>query len=353
MKLNRRHFILAAGTGLVVAATKDLIQRAPAIAQQTAINLYTSRHYDTDEELYNGFTRATGAKVNKIEGTAEELMERVKSEGANTRADLLLTVDGGNLWRAKQEGLLQPINSSILNQKIPGSLRDPQGHWFAFSRRARVIMYNKNKVNPSQLSTYEDLADPKWKGKILIRSSNNIYNQSLTGSLLAAHGADKTLAWAKGMVANFARSPEGNDTAQLQACAAGVGDIAITNTYYLIRLGKSSKPEDRKVFDSVSIFFPNQTGPNGRGTHVNISGGGVVKHAKNKQAAIEFLEYLTSVEAQRSFAQGNNEYPVVSGAPMDSVLQKFGNFKADPLNPDVFGKNNAEALRIMDRAGWK
>nr|WP_318719182.1 MULTISPECIES: Fe(3+) ABC transporter substrate-binding protein [unclassified Roseofilum] len=353
MRLNRRHFILAAGTGIAAVASKNIISRGPAIAQRTSLNLYSSRHYDTDDELYESFSRATGVKVNLIEGKAEQLIERVKSEGANTRADVLLTVDGGNLWRAKQDGILQSVNSSTLNQKIPNNLRDPQGYWFAFSKRARVIMYNKNKVSKSQLSTYEDLADSKWKGKILIRSSSNIYNQSLVGSLLAAHGEDQILAWSRGMVSNFARSPEGNDTAQIKACAAGVGDIAIANSYYLARLGKSSAREDQQVFNTVGIFFPNQTGPNGRGTHVNISGGGVVKHAKNQQAAIEFLEHLAERQAQQFFAEGNNEYPVVAGVPLDSVLQGFGSFKADPLNPDVFGKNNAEALKLMDRAGWK
>ncbi len=353
MRLNRRHFILAAGTGIAAVASKNIISRGSAIAQRTSLNLYSSRHYDTDDELYESFSRATGVKVNLIEGKAEQLIERVKSEGANTRADVLLTVDGGNLWRAKQDGILQSVNSSTLNQKIPNNLRDPQGYWFAFSKRARVIMYNKNKVSKSQLSTYEDLADSKWKGKILIRSSSNIYNQSLVGSLLAAHGEDQILAWSRGMVSNFARSPEGNDTAQIKACAAGVGDIAIANSYYLARLGKSSAREDQQVFNTVGIFFPNQTGPNGRGTHVNISGGGVVKHAKNQQAAIEFLEHLAERQAQQFFAEGNNEYPVVAGVPLDSVLQGFGSFKSDPLNPDVFGKNNAEALKLMDRAGWK
>ena len=353
MKLNRRHFILATGSGIVAAAAKDLIQKAPALAQRTTLNLYSSRHYNTDDELYNSFTRATGVKVNLIEGKAEQLIERVKSEGANTRADILLTVDGGNLWRAKAQGLLQPINSATLNRKIPSSLRDPQGNWFAFSKRARVILYNKNKVSKSQLSTYEDLANSKWKGKILIRSSSNIYNQSLVGSLLAAHGADDTLKWARGVVGNFARPPQGNDTAQIKACAAGMGEIAIANSYYIARLGTSKKAADRDVFKKVGVFFPNQSGPNGRGTHVNVSGGGVVKHAKNKQAAIEFLEHLASKEAQEFFADGNNEYPVISGVPINSALKGFGTFKADPLNPDIFGKNNAQALRIMDRAGWK
>ena len=349
MTISRRIF-LAGGTALAAVALGELGKNTPTEAQSGVINLYSARHYDNDDALYQGFTKKTGIKVNLVEAEADQLIERIKSEGANSPADVIITVDGGRLWRAKAAGILQPVSSKILTSAIPASLRDPQGYWFSLSRRARVIMYNKAKVNPSQLSTYEALTDPKWKGKILVRSSSNIYNQSLTGSILAVHGAQKTEAWARGLVANFARPPEGNDTAQIKAVASGIGALAIANTYYLPRLAESKDPKDREMAAKVGVFFPNQRD---RGTHVNISGGGVVKTSRNKQGAIKFLEYLVSREAQQMFANGGNEYPVIQGVPLDKILASYGTFKADPLNPDVFGKNNSEALKIMDRAGWK
>ncbi|MEB3342173.1 Fe(3+) ABC transporter substrate-binding protein [Okeania sp.] len=349
MKITRRLF-LGTGTAMATVAIAELGKSNRGLAQSKVLNLYSSRHYDTDPLLYNSFTKKTGIKVNLIEGEGGELMERIKSEGANSPADVFLTVDAGNLWRAQQEGILQPVSSSILNSQIPANFRSPQNLWFGFSKRARVIIYNKNKVKPSQLSTYEDLATDKWKGKILIRSSNNIYNQSLVASLIEILGMPKTESWAKGFVSNFARPPEGNDTAQIKAVAAGIGDIGIVNSYYLARLKKSTKAGDKAVAEKVGMFFPNQ---NGRGTHVNISGGGVVKTAPNKEGAIKFLEYLTSPEAQKIFSEGNNEYPVVPGVPASSVLASFGDFKADSTNVAVYGKLNAEAIKLMDRVGWK
>jgi iron(III) transport system substrate-binding protein len=325
-------------------------QPAPGVAQQQVVNLYSARHYDTDNALYESFTKKTGIKVNLVEADADQLIERIQSEGANSPADVLITVDAGRLWRAKEAGILQPVSSQVLQAAIPASLRDPDNMWFGLSKRARVIIYNKDKVNPSQLSTYEALADPKWKGKILVRSSSHIYNQSLVGAMLAVHGAQKTEEWARGMVANFARPPEGNDTAQIKAVTAGVGDIAIANTYYVARLMKSNNAEDKAVAQQVGVFFPNQRD---RGTHVNISGGGVVKSAPNKEGAIKFLEHLASREVQELFAKGNNEYPVLAAAPVDQVVASLGKFKADETNAAVFGRNNAEALKIMDRAGWK
>ncbi|MEE3717512.1 Fe(3+) ABC transporter substrate-binding protein [Tumidithrix elongata RA019] len=325
---------------------------APATTNPSAsqvLNIYTARHYNSDAALYEGFTKKTGIKVNKLDAEADKLIERIKSEGSKTPADILITVDAGNLWRAQEAGLLQPIQSKTLETAIPESLRDPQGNWFGFSKRARVIVYNKDKVKPSELSTYENLADTKWKGRLIIRSSGNVYNQSLVGSILAASDGAKTETWAKGVVANFARKPEGNDTAQIKAVASGVADLAVVNTYYLARLATSSKPEDKAIAEKVGMFFPNQSD---RGTHVNISGGGVVKTSPNKESAIKFLEYLVSPEAQENFAKGNNEYPVVAGVTPDSVLASFGEFKEDKLNAATFGKNNAEALKIMDRSGW-
>ncbi len=350
MKITRR-VLLAAIAALLVVAVGQLSQPAPGVAQEKVINLYSARHYDTDNALYQSFTKKTGIKVNLVEAKAEELVARIESEGANSPADVIITVDAGNLSRAKEAGILQPINSQVLEAAVPASLRDPEKMWFGFAKRARVIIYNKDKVNPSQLSTYEDLATPKWKGKVLIRSSSNVYNQSLVGWLLAAHGPQKTEEWVRSFVANLARPPEGNDTAQIKAVADGVGDVAIANHYYVARLANSDKPEEKAVAQKVRVFFPNKRD---RGTHINISGGAVVKTAPNKEGARQFLEFLVSPEAQAIFAKGNYEYPVVSGVPVDNFVKSLGELKGDEKTlAAVFGKNNAEALKIMDRAGWK
>ena len=343
--------MLATLTALVVMAVGHFSQPAPGVAQEKVINLYSARHYDTDNALYEGFTKKTGIKVNLVEAKAEELVERIKSEGANSPADVIITVDAGNLWRAKEAGILQPTNSGMLEAAVPASLRDPDKMWFGFSKRARVIIYNKDKVNPSQLSTYEDLAKPEWKGKILVRSSSNVYNQSLVGWLLEALGPQKTEEWVRSFVANFARPPEGNDTAQIKAVADGVGDVAIANHYYVARLANSKKPEEKAIAEKVRVFFPNKRD---RGTHINISGGGVVKTAPNKDGARQFLEYLVSPEAQEIFAKGNYEYPIVKEVPTNEVVKSFGELKGDEKTlAAVFGKNNPDALKIMDRAGWK
>ncbi|NEP89473.1 MAG: Fe(3+) ABC transporter substrate-binding protein [Okeania sp. SIO2C2] len=349
MKITRRIF-LATGTAMASVAIAELGKSNQGLAQSGAINLYSSRHYDTDQALYDSFTKKTGLKVNLIEGKGDELIERIKSEGANSPADVFITVDAGRLGRAEEAGILQPISSSTLNSKIPANLRSPENLWFGFSKRARVIVYNKDKVKPSELSTYEDLATDKWKGKILIRSSNNIYNQSLIASLIEIHGISDTENWAKDFVSNFARPPEGNDTAQIKGVAAGIGNIGIANSYYVGRLAKSDKAEDKAVVQKIGMFFPNQ---NGRGTHINISGGGVVKTAPNKEGAIKFLEHLASPEAQKIFSEGNNEYPVVEGVGVPSVLTTYGNFKSDSMNVATYGKLNAEAIKLMDRVGWK
>ncbi|MGF1494679.1 MAG: Fe(3+) ABC transporter substrate-binding protein [Microcoleaceae cyanobacterium] len=347
--LTRRSFL--AGSAAVATITLgELSQPRRGSANPKELNLYSARHYDTDNQIYQGFTNKTGIKVNLVEGKATELVERIKSEGANSPADVLITVDAGNLWRAQQAGIFQPISSAKLSQAIPASLRDPSNNWFGFSKRARVIMYNKAKVNPTQLSTYEDLASSKWNGNVLVRSSSNIYNQSLVASMIQNVGSTETEQWAEGLVENFARPPEGNDTAQIKAVAAGVGDVALANSYYLGRLAASSKPEDKAIVQKVGMFFPNQRG---RGTHINISGAGVVKNAPNKAGAIQFLEYLASPEAQKIFAMGNNEYPVVAGVAVPESLSQFGTFKSDPVSVATYGKNNAAAIQVMDRAGWK
>jgi ABC-type Fe3+ transport system, periplasmic component len=314
------------------------------------VNLYTSRHYGTDEKLYDLFKEKTGITVNWVQGNADEIVQRIRSEGSNSPADIFMTVDIARLWRAQNEGLFQPIQSETLSKNIPESLRDPEGYWFGLTKRARVIMYNKDKVDPNELSTYEDLANPKWRGKVLTRSSSNVYSQSLTASIILAHGIPETEQWARGLVANFARPPEGGDTDQIKAVAAGVGDVALANTYYLPRLIKSDNPEERAVAEKIGVFFPNQQD---RGTHVNISGAGILKTAPNKDAAIQFLEFLSGPEAQAIFAQGNNEYPVLPGAEIDSVVASFGTFKEDTINAASIGRVTPDALKVMDRAGWK
>lgn len=314
------------------------------------INLYSSRHYDADQQLYDTFTQETGIKVNLIEGKAEELIERIQSEGANSPADVLITVDIGNLWRAEQQGILQSVTSQILNNKIPANLRDSQGRWYALTKRARVIIYNTDKVKPEELSTYEDLANPKWKGRICMRSSSNIYNQSLVASKIAELGEQKTEQWLKGFVANFSQPPEGNDVSNIKAVAAGECDISLVNTYYFARMKDSTDSSDKEAVAKVGVFFPNQkTG----GAHINISGAGVVKTAPHRDNAIKFLEYLTTPEAQKIFANNNNEYPSVIGVEANETVKSFGAFKESNLNIDVYGEKNSDAVKLMDRAGWK
>ncbi len=314
------------------------------------VNLYSSRHYDSDQKLYGEFTAQTAIKVNVLQAKANALLERLKREGRNSPADLLITVDAGNLGRAQAAGLLQPVASKVLEAAIPASLRESGGHWFGLTMRARVIMYHKDRVKPSELSTYESLADPRWKGRILIRSSNNIYNQSLVASLIAANGVEATEAWARGVVANMARKPKGGDRDQIRAVGAGEGDIAVANTYYLGRLVASKRPRDRKLTAKIGVFFPNQEG---RGAHVNISGAGVTRYARNKANAVKLLEFLVSPEAQKVYAEASYEYPVRLGVARSAIVDAWGPFKADNLNVGKLSEFNGEAVRLMDRAGWR
>lgn len=351
MKFSRRSLLVSgAGSTAAFAATQIFVPKR-GMAQSGEVNLYSSRHYNTDDELYEQFTELTGIRVNLLEGKADELLARLRAEGDRSPADVFMTVDAGRLWQADQEGVFTPTSSSVLEARIPESLRHPDGHWFGVSKRARVLMYNKDLVDPSELSTYEALTEPRWRGKILTRSSSNIYSQSLTASMVAVHGVADTEEWAAGLVANFARQPEGNDRAQIEAAAAGIGEIAIANTYYLPRYAKDEDPAKQEVFKKIGVFFPNQ-GDEQRGTHVNISGAGVVKSAPNQENAVKFLEFLASNNAQAFFAQGNNEYPVVEGVPIDPVVGEFGTFKSDTLNVNQLGTNQPEAVRIMDRVGW-
>ena len=319
-----------------------------AVAQASEVNIYSARQEELIKPLLDKFSNETGIKVNLITGKPDELISRMASEGRNSPADVLISTDVGRLYRAKQQGVLQAIESEVLTGTIPAEMRDPAGQWFGLTMRARPILYVPGKVDPKQLSTYEDLASPKWKGKICIRSSDNIYNQSMTASIIAHDGAEKAESWAKGLVANFAMPPKGGDRDQIKAAAAGVCDIAIANTYYLG--GMLADPQEKAAAEKVKVFWPNQAG---RGAHINISGAGVAKYAPNKAEAIKLLEYMTTAEAQQWYAETNHEYPVRAGVQVSTILQGFGEFKADQLQLDKLGELNAEAIRVMDRAGWK
>jgi iron(III) transport system substrate-binding protein len=322
-----------------------------AHAQDKVLNLYSSRHYQTDEALYSGFTKATGIKVNRIEAGEDALIERIRNEGERSPADVMVTVDAGRLWRAEQLGLFQPVKSAVLEARIPLSFREPGGLWFGFSLRARLIAYNKAKVKAGELTSYEDLTDPKWKGRVCMRSSSNIYNLSLMGALIDHLGEAKAEAWARSVRNNLAREPKGGDTDQLKSVAAGECDVTISNQYYYARLARSQKADERAVAEKVAVVFPNQSS---WGTHVNVSGAGVMKNAPHREAAIRFLEYLASDEAQRYFADGNNEWPVVPGVQVvNPVLSAFGAFKYDPLNVAVLGRNQPSAQKLYDRVAWK
>ncbi len=328
-----------------------LLFSGATLAQDKVVNIYSSRHYQTDEALYSGFTEKTGIKVNRIEAGEDALLERMRSEGERSPADVLITVDAGRLWRAQQLGLFQPVKSAVLESRVPASFREPDGQWFGFSMRARVIAYNKAKVKPDEVRAYEALAEPKWKDRICVRSSTNVYNLSLMGALIDRLGEAKAQDWARAVTANMARAPKGGDSDQLKAVAAGECDVAISNHYYYARLARSHKPDERAVAEKVGIVMPTLAGG---GAHVNISGAGVARHAPHRAAAVAFLEYLASDEAQRYFADGNNEWPVVPTVRVvNPVLNSLGEFSYDPINVAVLGHTQSLAQKIYDRAGWK
>lgn len=330
----------------LTAATLSLTAQAEQV-----LNLYSARHYQTDEALYSNFTKATGIKINRIDGKEDELFERIRREGPASPADVFLTVDAARLQIAEDAGLFAPVNSKVLKTAIPAQFRDPNNNWFGFSYRARVIAYNKAKVKPTDIDSMSDLAAPKFKGKLCVRSGGHVYNRTLVAGMIYNLGEDKTRDWVDGVIKNLARDPKGGDTDQMRAVAAGECDIAITNNYYYARLMASSKPEDQDVVSKVGIVFPDQKTT---GTHINISGGGMLKNAPNKAAAVKFLEYLASPEAQAYFANGNNEYPVVADVKINNPqLEAMGKFKADNLGADVLAKYTPKAQRLIDSAGWK
>ncbi len=341
-------------TVLSILAASVLVA-APIHAQEKVLNLYSARHYQTDEQLYSNFTKQTGIKINRIEAEDNPLLERLKNEGKNSPADVVLLVDAARLWRAQIDGLFQPVKSKALDARIPANLRgkdDGKGsEWYGFSTRGRIIVYNKANVKPEDVSTYESLADPKNKGKVCTRSGSHPYMLSLIGSLIEHDGEAATEKWAHGMVTNFARPPRGGDTDQIKGVASGECGVAVANTYYYVRLLRSTKPEDKELMSKVGFIWPNQKTS---GTHLNISGGGVAKNAPHRDAAVKFLEYLASDEAQGYFANGNNEWPVVSSAvAANPTLESLGKFKAENISIATVGKNQIAAQKILDRVGYK
>lgn len=319
-------------------------------SKEDVVNVYTHRHYKADDQLFAQFTKETGIKVNIVNASADELIQRLETEGKDSKADVLITVDAGRLYRAQSKDLLQPISSEVLETNIPSRFRDKEGNWFGLTYRARIIAYSKDRVNPENLKDYEDLTDAEWKGRIVIRSSENIYNQSLLASIIAADGEEKAKEWARGVVENMARNPKGSDRDQVKAVASGEGDIAVVNTYYIGLMLNDENEEERKAGESVGIIFPNQ---DNRGTHINISGAGVTKYAPHKENAVKLLEFLSGMEAQQTLANINYEYPVNPDASKAKILKEWGYFKADDVELIKLGELNSEAVKIFDEVGWK
>ncbi|WP_203246684.1 Fe(3+) ABC transporter substrate-binding protein [Sporosarcina beigongshangi] len=344
--------ILAACNGKGTTDTTDDSKNTDkeAAVKSGEVNLYTSRHYDVDDELYKQFEKETGVKVNVIKGDADELLERIKREGAATKADIFLTADVGRLYRAKEDGLLQAVSSDILSKQVPANFRDNEDMWIGLTKRARVLVYNKDKVKPEELSTYEALAEDVWKGRVLVRSSESVYNQSLLASFIEINGEEKAKEWAQGIVNNFAQSPQGGDRDQAKAIAAGIGDIAIINTYYFGQMLNSQEPEEVKVAENLGVFFPNQ---DTTGAHVNISGAGIVNGSANADNALKLLEFLTAEEAQGQFAAANYEYPVNENVEPAELLKSWGDFKEQNIPLSTFGEHNAKAIMIFNEVGWK
>ena len=344
----------------VALAALALVWGAAAQAQEQVVNLYSARHYSTDEALYNNFTKATGIKINRVDADDAGIIARLKAEGSASPADVILLVDAARLWRGEQDGLFLPIKSKLLEDAIPANLRaapaaDGGIPWFGFSTRARVVVYDKVRVKREDVDTYEELGDPKNKGKLCIRSGAHPYNLSLFGAVTEHLGPEKSEAWLKGMVDNMARAPKGGDTDQIKAVAAGECQIGVTNSYYLARMMRSDKPEDRAVVEKVGVVFPNQAT---WGTHVNIAGAAVARHSKNQANAIKFLEYLASPSAQNYFANGNNEWPVAKGVNTDNPALKSmtggsGQFKSETIPISAVGANQVKVQQMLDRVGFK
>lgn len=332
-----------------------VLASAAASAQQPVLNLYSARHYQTDEALYDGFTRATGIRINRIDADDSGILSRLKSEGAASPADVILLVDAARLWRAEADGLFRPVTSAVLNSRLPTHLRSAgeakASAWFGFSTRARVIVHDKARVPATDVDSYEKLASPANKGRVCTRTGSHPYNLSLFGSMLEHLGPQGTETWLRDMVANMARTPKGGDTDQIRAVASGECGVAVTNSYYLARLMRSAKPEDRAVVERIGVIFPNQSS---WGTHVNVAGGAVARHAKNPDAAVKFLEYLAGDAAQVYFADGNNEWPAATGVKVNNpALASFGDFKTDTTPISSVGRNQVAVQKMLDRVGYR
>lgn len=334
----------------LMALTVSIFISCGNSSNEDVVNVYTHRHYKADDQLFAQFTKETGIKVNIVNASADELIQRLETEGKDSKADILITVDAGRLYRAQSKNLLQPISSKILETNIAPKFREKDGNWFGMTYRARIIAYSKDRVNPENLNNYEDLVNPEWKDKVVIRSSENIYNQSLLASIIVADGKEKAKDWAKGVVENMARNPKGSDRDQVKAVASGEGDIAVVNTYYIGLMLNDENEEERKAGESVGIIFPNQ---DNRGTHINISGAGVTKYAPHKENAIKLLEFLSGIEAQQTLANLNYEYPINPDASKAKILKEWGDFKADNVALIKLGELNSEAVKIFDEVGWK
>lgn len=342
--------LIAALLAICVIAASAAATGAKEATGEQVVNVYSHRHYDVDKELYRQFTSETGIEVNIVQAGADELIQRLSREGDNTKADVLITVDAGRLHRAKSMDLLQSVDSRQLDRNVPSHLRDPEGFWYGLTKRARIIAYHKERVNPDNLSTYEALAEQQWRDRIAVRSSSNIYNISLLASLIAHHGEEAAREWADAVVDNMARSPQGNDRDQMKAVAAGEADIAIVNTYYVGLMTNSSNPEEVEVAEQIGVFFPNQEG---RGAHINVSGAGVTRYAPHPDNAVRLLEFLSGAEAQEKFARGNYEYPVQPDVPAADVVESWGEFTEDTLNLTELGEHQNQAVRIFDEVGWR
>ncbi|MEQ8178116.1 MAG: extracellular solute-binding protein [Amphiplicatus sp.] len=342
--------LVAVLTGIAVACARTAGDADKSPAESAGeVNVYSGRHYDSDLAIYKQFTDETGIKVNYIEGGGDELIERIAREGSASPSDIFITADAGILWRAEERNLFQPITAPAILDRVPSQYRQPEADWVGLAKRARVIIYNKEAGLPDGLQTYEDLANPAFKGMICVRSSSNVYNQSLLASIIANNGAAAAEAWAAGVVANFARKPEGTDTTQIEAVAAGVCRLGVVNSYYVARYLSPENPPMFAIGEKVGVLFPNQSTS---GTHVNISGAGIAAHAPNAQNAERLIEFMLRDDIQSAFARGNNEYPVVEGLEAAGPIATLGTFRADTLDVAAYGRNQAEAVRIFDRVGW-
>lgn len=335
---------------LILAACGQSGDSAAPAADPGVVNVYSSRHYDADEALYARFTEQTGIRVNVVEGNADQLIARLRAEGEASPADVFVAADAGALWRAQDAGLLQATRSDTINSRIPSNLRAPGGEWFGFARRARIVAYDPARVRPEEVDTYEEIAAPRFRGKLCVRSSESVYNLSLVGALIEAWGPERARQWVDGVVANMARPPEGGDRDQIRAVAAGVCEIALTNSYYFIRMGNGEEAADREVAGKLRLAWPSL---NGQGAHVNVSGGGVAAHAPNRDNAVRLLEFLSTPESQTLVAQMNYEYPISPDVAAPAPVDAYAGFQANPMAVSLYGPRQGEAQSMMSAAGWR